>query len=152
MEEVRTDRSLIQFDIQVPEEDLIFALVPARHAGKWIWGQKEGSESWEFPGGHIEPGESALQAAKRELHEECGALAYEIWPICQYAVRLKRGAGWSKPVYGQLFYARVDSFEPLQHEIARISLFDSLPPRLSYPDIQPHLLTRAIQFLEGRKA
>ncbi len=33
---------------------------------------KEGSLSWQFPGGEIEPGESAGEAAVREVGEETG--------------------------------------------------------------------------------
>lgn len=33
---------------------------------------KEGSLSWQFPGGEVEPGESAEQAAVREVLEETG--------------------------------------------------------------------------------
>jgi 8-oxo-dGTP diphosphatase len=32
----------------------------------------QGGDSWSFPKGHIEKGESPLQAALREIYEECG--------------------------------------------------------------------------------
>lgn len=32
----------------------------------------QGGRSWSLPKGHVEKGESPLQAAKREIYEECG--------------------------------------------------------------------------------
>ena len=32
-----------------------------------------GQRAWQFPQGGVDPGETGLQAAKRELNEECGA-------------------------------------------------------------------------------
>ena len=49
-------------------------LLSYRHSG-----QHQG-DCWEFPGGKLEPGESAEQALRRELHEELGITA-EIGPL-----------------------------------------------------------------------
>lgn len=38
---------------------------------------KEGSLSWQFPAGEVEPGETGSQAAVREVHEETGLTVAE---------------------------------------------------------------------------
>ena len=38
-------------------------------------GKQPSAGMWGFPGGHLELGETALQAAARELHEETGVTA-----------------------------------------------------------------------------
>lgn len=40
--------------------------------GRCLFLRRAHSAVWETPGGHIEPGESAFEAALRELHEETG--------------------------------------------------------------------------------
>lgn len=50
-------------------------LIAQRPEGKIAAGK------WEFPGGKIEPGESAQQALVRELHEELGILVEEARPL-----------------------------------------------------------------------
>lgn len=41
---------------------------------------------WDIPGGHVEPGESTLDALKRELAEEAGASVKRTLPIGTLAV------------------------------------------------------------------
>jgi mutator protein MutT len=47
-----------------------------RHSGDWLVGQRARGRVfaglWEFPGGGVEPGESAAEAAVRETWEEAG--------------------------------------------------------------------------------
>jgi 8-oxo-dGTP diphosphatase len=53
-------------------------LLAQRPAGKAFEGY------WEFPGGKVEPGESAVDAVRRELHEELGI---EVEQVCPWLTR-----------------------------------------------------------------
>ena len=37
-------------------------------------------DTWESPGGHIDEGETPLEAAERELYEETGAIDFDFKP------------------------------------------------------------------------
>ena len=95
--------------------------------------------TWETQGGHVEPGETPLEAAKRELFEESGALSYEITPLCDYwAGDETTGEGAT----GMVFHAQIHELGPMpESEMAEVGFFDGLPDNLTYPHITPELFT-----------
>ena len=48
---------------------------------------------WSLPGGHIEPGEKASAAARRELKEETGVTARQVKHLACHDVILRDGSG-----------------------------------------------------------
>ena len=142
--------AVIRFMEKAEDRLVVYALIPCTHQGQWVWCKHRGRDTWEFPGGHLEAGETPEAAARRELREETGAVRFQIWPVTYYSVSRKQPNGsYSEPVFGKLFYAQIEGFEPLHSEIERIDLFDSLPQHLTYPDIQPSLVRRVEQWREG---
>lgn len=116
-----------------------FAVIAARFRGKWVFVKHRERDTWEIPGGHIEKGETADEAANRELIEETGAIKFNIKPICDYYVNTGKKSGTSR-----LYLALIDEIGPLpKSEIERIDLFENLPEKLTHSEIQP-ILFKAI--------
>ena len=65
-------------------KELKFVVVLSRHRGKILLSRHRQRETWETQGGHIEAGETPLEAARRELYEESGAVRFEIKPLFDY--------------------------------------------------------------------
>jgi 8-oxo-dGTP diphosphatase len=109
----------------------------SRYGTKWLFSHHKERETWETQGGHVELSETPLEAAKRELYEECGATHFDITPICD----CERGGD-----FGQVFYADVHALGdmPPEFEMAEVREFDSLPDLLTYPEITP-VLWREVQ-------
>ncbi|MBR0319556.1 MAG: NUDIX domain-containing protein, partial [Clostridia bacterium] len=57
----------------VARDRLMFSVIFARKDGKWLLCRHRERDTWEFPGGHIEEGETPPDCAQRELFEETGA-------------------------------------------------------------------------------
>lgn len=141
----------VQFCDTIPQRRLDFAVILTRYEGKWVLCRHAGRDTWEVPGGHWEEGESIVATARRELWEETGAVDYDLRPLGAYWVQGESEfVHCPEPVWGALFLAEVRSFDPLPPlEIEEIGFFDTLPEKLTYPDIQPHLLAQA-QRMEDR--
>ena len=132
----------VRFYDKIEDHRLRFAVILARSGGKWVLCKHRERSTLEIPGGHREPGEDIDAAAGRELHEETGAAAFTLRPVCVYAVVRDGEPGES---CGMLYAAEITAFDPELHsEIERTVLLDSLAGvDWTYPDIQPRLLEEA---------
>lgn len=125
---------------KIDEQLLKFVVISARYKNKWIFVRHKERETWEMPGGHIEPGESILEAAKRELFEESGAEEFDIEDVCDYSVTNE-----DITTYGRLFISDIVKLGNLpEMEIGEVKLCDKIPENLTYPYIQD-LLFRALE-------
>lgn len=113
--------------------------------------QKKGH--WGFPKGHADKGESALQAATRELAEETGITACRVAEspefIEQYAFITKKGKRVDKTV--TFFIGRVDdpAVTPQPEEVQGYDWLtaDQVRERLTFPEAR-ELFGRVLAHLE----
>ena len=135
----------VKFHESVADELLKFAVIFAKTEGKWVFCKHKERDTYELPGGHRETGESILEAAKRELIEETGAIEFDIKPICVYSVKGKTKVNKSEEdiSFGMLYYADIFSFGEIHSEIEKIVITDTLVDNWTYPLIQPRLLEEA---------
>ena len=124
-----------------------YTVICANYGGKWVLSKHKKRDTWETQGGHIEDGETPLEAAKRELFEESGIRDAEVYPVCDY---------WGFNPYrcsnGMVFLAVVHSIGQLpESEMQEIGLFEELPENLTYPQTSPVLYREAEKELKRRK-
>ena len=137
----------VKFYDRVADELLKFAVIITKTEGKWVFCKHKERSTYEVPGGPREAGETILDAAKRELREETGAVDFEIRPVCVYSVKGKTRINEREEdeSFGMLFVAEITSFEELHSEIEKILITDTLVENLTYPLIQPKLLEEAVR-------
>lgn len=126
-----------------------FADIIAFYDGKWLLSKHKDRTTWETQGGHIEKGETPLEAAKRELYEESGVIDFDIEPLCDYHVSGNLN-GVDIQGNSQVFFAKIHSLGeiPQQSEMEKTSLFDSLPDNLTYLEIANEILPEILKKLQ----
>lgn len=86
---------------------------------------------WEIPGGKQVEGETPLDCAKREFHEETGLKSGNMALICRYLIE-KDG----RLMRGNIFGCEITSFEPVPdgNEISGVGLFKDCPLKVTMDD------------------
>ncbi len=136
----------VNFYEHIDDSLLKFAVIVSKSNGKWVFCKHRERTTYECPGGHRELNEDIITTAKRELYEETGAVTYTLEEVCVYS--FFNGINES---FGMLFYADITEFGQLpESEIERIELFDQLPDKWTYPDIQPMLLDKINSFIKSK--
>ncbi len=111
-------------------DNIGFVAIFTRYQGKWVYCWHKRRESYEHPAGHVEPNETPMEAAKRELFEETGIKDCRIIPLWDYEYIWDNGAGSNN---GRVFYAEVNSLGVLlESEMDHIRLFDTVPENYTY--------------------
>ena len=141
----------VKFYDKADTDGLKFAVIISRYNNKWVFCKHKERDTYEIPGGHREHGEDITETAKRELFEETGASVFNLEPVCIYSVTGKnRLNSTGEETFGMLFYAEISSFESeLYNEIERVELFEEIPEKLTYPEIQPLLIKEFLRRKNG---
>lgn len=119
-----------------------YVVIFAQYQGKWLFCRHKQRTTIETAGGHIEPGETPIQAAERELWEETGAEKFTVHELFDYVSEDTKGAA-----SGVVFLAEIETLGqlPENFEMAERKLFDRLPDERdiwTYPAITPELIAK----------
>ena len=136
VEETHTVRQIEFYDSLDDAKISIAVIVAKTRDGQWVLCKHKERTTLEVPGGHRNQDESPLEAARRELYEETGAIDYTIEKVCAYSIKED-----TFEYCGLLCYAEINRFEKEIHsEIECVILTNELPDNWTYPEIQAEFL------------
>lgn len=111
-------------NVQLSFEKEPFSKIPkhvwviSRYQDRWLLTHHR-TRGLEFPGGKVEPGETAEEAAIREVMEETGGVVEQLHYIAQYNVD-----GKSDKVIKNVYFANIESLE------VQDTYYETLGPKL----------------------
>jgi len=115
-----------------------YSVIIPLYEGKLLFVKHKDRTTLELPGGHIENGETAEMAAKRELYEESGATSFELTYLNDYSVEIDGDFG-----YGSVFMATINKFGDIPNfEMEHKILVEEVPSNLTYPEIQGEFIKK----------
>lgn len=122
------------------EEEYTRVVCVARYQGKYVFCYNKKREGYEIPGGHIEEGETWMDAIKREMYEEVGAVKIDVTPVCVYKINS----------YALLCFGEILQIEelPKGYEMTAVLFSNSLPDHLTYPDTYRLFFETVKKFVE----
>lgn len=121
-------------EVKLSFDDHPFSAIPkhvliiCKHKNKWLLTSHK-ERGLEFPGGKVEPGETAKQAAIREVMEETGGHIATIHYVAQYFVD-----GKSDTVIKNVYFATIHqlSKQDTYYETDGPVLMDRIPTNVRY--------------------
>ena len=125
-------------------ESYKYVVVCSNYQGNWLFSRHKKRTTWETQGGHVEAGETPMEAARRELYEESGVTKADLYPVCDY-----KGYRGPRFAYGMNFLAVVHELGELpESEMQEVRVFEELPENLTYPTMTPILVAEAGKLLK----
>ena len=102
-----------------------------KHNDKFVLCWHKKSQKWDHVGGFVEKNENPLEAAKRELFEETGAVDFDIFPIFDHESFHEDGTYFNN---GRTYFVIVREFSELPNgsEMGKIGFFDKITENFRY--------------------